>query len=111
MEEPTLLDLVVRHKQGIAGAMGLAVFFSMAYAIVSEFGVKQSLKGVFVGCVFSGTGWFFAAEYLHPAVYFVVPLALLGSILPFPLMRAYIRRQDKLADKAFDLASKKTGVD
>lgn len=111
MDSPTLFDLAILHKQGIVGAMGLSVFFSMTYAIVSEFGVKKSLQAIFVSCGFSGAGWFFAAEYLHPAVYFVVPFALGSSILPFPLMRAYIRRQDKLADKAMDLAERKTGVD
>lgn len=111
MDDPSLLDLLVRHKQGIVGAMALGACFSATYAIVSEFGVKKSLQGIFTGCVFSGAGWFFLAEYLHPAIYFVVVVALGGALLPFPLMRAYIRRQDKLADKALDLAQKRTGVD
>ena len=108
-DAPSLLDLITKHKQGIMGAMTLSAGFSMTYAIVSEFGVKKALQGVFVGCVFSGAGWFFLVEYLHLAVLFVVPVALGGAYLPFPLIRAYIRRQDKLADKALDVAEKKIG--
>lgn len=111
MDDPSLLDLIVRHKQGIVGAVGLAAFFSMTYAIVSEFALKKSLQGIFIGCVFSGAGWLFLASYLSLAVYFVVPVALGGAYLPFPLIRAYIRRQDRLADKALDIAQKRTGVE
>jgi len=91
--------------------MTLSAGFSMTYAIVSEFGVKKALQGVFVGCVFSGAGWFFLVEYLHLAVLFVVPVALGGAYLPFPLIRAYIRRQDKLADRALDMAQRRTGAE
>jgi hypothetical protein len=111
MAEPSLLDLLVQHEQGIAGSMVLSTFFSATYAIGSEFGLKKGVQGVFIGCVFSGAGWFFLAEYIHLAVYFVVLVALGGSYLPFPLIRAYIRRQDKLADKLLDKAQTKTGVD
>ena len=111
MDDPSLLDLIARHKQGIGGAVGLSAFFSMTYSIVSEFGLKKSMQCVFIGCVFSGAGWLFLASYLNLAVYFVVPVALGGAYLPFPLIRAYIRRQDKLADRALDMAQRRTGAE
>ena len=107
--DPSLLDLVVQHEQGIGGAMALSICFSASYAIVSEFGMKKAIQAIFIGGVFSGAGWLFLVEWLHLAVYFVVVVALGGSYLPFPLIRAYIRRQDKLADKALDAAEKKLG--
>lgn len=111
MDDPSLLDIVVRHKQGIMGAVALGACFSSTYSIVSEFALKKALQALWLGCVFSGAGWLFLAEYLHLAAYFVVPVALGGAYLPFPAIRAYIRRQDKIADRAMDVASKKAGVD
>jgi hypothetical protein len=105
------MDLLIQHKQGIAGSMVLSVFFSATYAIGSEFGLKKGAQAIFVGSVFSGAGWLFLASYLHLAIYFVVAVALGSAYLPFPMIRAYIRRQDKLADKALDVAAKKAGVD
>jgi hypothetical protein len=111
MDDPSLLDLLIKHHQGIGGSMALSAFFSATYAIGSEFGLKKGAQAIFIGCVFSGAGWFFFAEFWHLAVYFVVVVALGGAYLPFPLIRAYIRRQDKLADRLLDKAEKKTGVD
>lgn len=91
--------------------MVLGAFFSACYAILSEFTVKRGAQAIFIGCGFSGAGWFFLAEYLHLAVFFVVLVALGGGFLPFPLIRAYIRRQDRIAEKALDVASKKTGLE
>ena len=110
MNDPTLLDIIIHNKQGIVGAALLSVAFSAIYGIVSEYGIGRVVFLIFSGCVFSGAGWLFLCEYVHLAVYFVVPVALLGSIAPYPLLRAYIRRQDSLANKALDIAARKTGV-
>lgn len=111
MADPSLLDLLARHKQGIVGCVSLGACFSATYAIVSEFDLKKAAQAIFIGCVFSGAGWFFLAEYLQLAIYFVVPVSLGGAYVPFPLIRAYIRRQDKLADKALDIAQRKAGAE
>ncbi len=98
MDDPTLRDLLARNQEGMAGASILSLFFSASYVVIKQFDLWRSLQGAAVGALFSATLWLFLQEFLHLALFFIVPVAAGCGYGAFPLVKAWARKDDAIAD-------------
>lgn len=105
MDDPTLRELLARNQEGLAGSSGLALVFGACYAIYKSLDFKRSLLAAATGSLFAASIWTFLAEMYHVALFFFIPVAVISGFGAFPLVRAYIRKDDTLADGAVDKAS------
>lgn len=93
----------------MAGAAGLSLFASLAYAVLKQFDLKRSLQAAALGVLLSTSGWIFLAEYMHLAVFFVIPVGLAAGFGGYPIVKAYTERDGTVAAWFIDRFGKKTG--
>ncbi len=107
VDDPTLRDLIAKHQESMAGASALSLFASLAYAIIKQFDLKRAAMAAALGTLFSASGYFFLAEYLHLGVIFIVPIGLGAGFGAYPIVKAYTNRDGSLADWFLDRVGKK----
>ena len=86
----------------MSGASILSLFFSASYVVAKGFDFWKALQGAAVGALFSAAMWLFLQEFLHLALFFIVPVAAGCAYGAFPLVKAWARKDDAIADNLVD---------
>lgn len=86
----------------MAGASILSLFFSASYVVAKGFDFLRAVQGAAVGALFAATLWLFLQEFLHLALFFIVPVAAGCGYGAFPLVRAWARKDDVIAENLVD---------
>lgn len=94
----------------MSGSAVVALFASIIYAVSKGFNLKQSLLAGGIGAFFAACLWLFLGSYLNLALFFFVPVGFGCGFAGYPLVRAYTKRDDALADGAIDAAKKRVGL-
>lgn len=97
----SLRDLLARNQEGMAGAAGLQIFFAMIYAVVRQLDLWKSIQAIVIGALFAATLWLVLAEMLKLEPYYIVLVSIGCGFGAYPLVNAYVKRSDALADGAF----------
>jgi uncharacterized membrane protein len=111
VDDPSLWQILVRDQQGMAGTAVTALLFSATYSIAKGFDVKTAMRAAFCCVVFGTFGWFFVTEWLHLPVIWIVPVGLAAAYVTVPITRAWARRDDRLAERALDIAQRRVTRD
>ena len=91
----------------MAGASALSLFASLSYAVIKGFDMMRALQAAGLGILFSSSGYLFLAEYLHIAVFFIVPVGLGAGFGAYPIVKAYAERDGTVAGWLIDRFGKK----
>ncbi len=98
MDDPSLRELLARNQEGMTGASILSLFFSTTYVVRKGFDLWNALQGAAIGALFAATLWVFLSEMVHLALFFIVPVAAGCGYGAFPLVKAWARKDDAIAD-------------
>ncbi len=98
MDELSLQDLLRRHQEGMAGATALSLLFGANYAVLKRLNFARAVTGATTGALFAGALWLFVAEYMALKVFFIVPVAFFSGYVAYPLLNAWVKKDDALAD-------------
>ncbi len=105
MDDPTspLRDLLARNQENMAGGALISLAWSACYSFFKHLALREALMAGGAGALFSATMWLFLSEYLHAALFVLFPVAVGSGIGAFPLMRAYTKKDDAIADDVVDI--------
>lgn len=78
-------------------ASAISLLFAVCYSIYKRLDWRRALMAAGAGALFAAGLWLFLAEYLHLAVIILLPVAAACGMLAFPLMQAYVQRDEKIA--------------
>ncbi len=90
-------DLLARHQENMGAASAISLLFAVCYAVFKRLEWQKALMAAGAGSLFSAMAWLFLAAYVNPAVLFLIPVAAACGMLAFPLMQAYVQRDEKIA--------------
>lgn len=111
MDDPSLGDMIAQHRDGIGGAGVLSLLFSATYSIAKGFDLKMAFRSAVSSVVFGSAGYFFVVNMWHLPAFYVVPIGLVAAYVTVPLAQAWARRDEKLAEKAMDIAQRRFAPD
>ena len=100
MDDPSLRDLLARNQEGMAGAAGLSLVFGVCYAVYKQLDFRKSVLAGATGALFAAVIWLFVTEQWRLPVIFCIPVAIVCGFGAFPVVRAYVQKDDQLADGA-----------
>ncbi len=101
-DQGSFRDLLARNQEGMAGAAALQLVFALVYAIVRQLDLWRSVQAIIIGALFAASLWLVLAEMLKLAAYYIVPVSIGCGFGAYPLVNAYVKRSDALADGALD---------
>lgn len=81
----------------MGGAAAISLCFAVCYSVFKQLDFRRSLMAAGAGALFSAVLWCAVSEYWHPAVFILLPLAAACGLAAFPLMKAYVAKDDELA--------------
>lgn len=94
--------LLAQHQENMGAASAISLLFAVVYATFKRLDWRRSLMAAGAGAVFAAALWLFLADWLHPAVIFLLPVAIACGVLAFPVMSAYVLRDEKIASEVVD---------
>lgn len=105
MDEPTstLRELLQKNQANLAGAAIISLMWSVCYAFFKRLGLREALMAGGVGALLSATLWLFLASYLNVALFVLFPVAAACGVGAFPLLKAYSKKDDAIADDVVDI--------
>lgn len=95
-------ELLARHQENMGAASAISLMFAMCYAVFKRLQWQKALMAAGAGALFAAAAWLFLAAYVHPAVIILLPVAIACGVLAFPLMSAYVQRDEKIASDVVD---------
>lgn len=90
--------MLTRHQENAGAAGAVSLLFAVVYAVFKRLDWRRSLMAAMAGALFAAVAWVMLAEYAGPPIFWLLPVAALCGIAAFPLMSAYVKQDDKLAD-------------
>jgi len=106
MDDPSSLRAMLdRNQETVAFTTVLSLLFAVTYAVMNKLDWRGACLAVGAGSLFAATLWLFMAEYWHISIVMVLPIAAGCGIGAFPLLKAYVKRSDAIADGVVDGAS------
>lgn len=100
IEEPTpLRQLLAQHQENAVAASLLSLLWAFAYAVAKRFDFKTALTAAGIAALSSATIWLFLAAYVNPTILFLLPVGVGCGVGAFPIMRAYTKKDEALADE------------
>jgi hypothetical protein len=111
VDEPSasIRDLLARHQENAGATSAIALLFAVVYSAFKRLDWRRSLMAAGAGARFAAAMWIVLAEYLHPSIFMLLPVAAVCGIAAFPLMRAYVENDDEMAQGVFSAMSKFLG--
>lgn len=101
-ESGSFRDLLARHQENMGAASAISLLSAVVYATFKKLDLKRSLMAAGAGSLFAAFAWLFVAEFIHPAVIILLPVAIFCGVLAFPLMTAYVQKDEKIASDVVD---------
>jgi hypothetical protein len=95
---PTVRDLLLRHQENAGTASVVALMFAAVYAAYKNLTWRKSLLAAGSGALFAALVWVMVAEYLRPAIFWLLPVGAVCGFAVFPLMTAWAKQDDAIAD-------------
>lgn len=106
---PTLRDLLLRHQENAGAAAVIALLFAAVYAAFKKLSLRGSLMAVSAGALFASVGWVGLSEYLGLPLIAMLPVAAICGIAAFPVLTAWVKEDDQLAEGVVSGAGKLLG--
>lgn len=105
MDDPVnpLRDLLARNQENMAGGAFISLAWSACYSFFKRLAFREALMAGGAGSLFSATLWLFLSEWGHAQLYILFPVAVGCGVGAFPLMRAYTKKDDAIADDVVDI--------
>jgi hypothetical protein len=97
-------EILARNQENAGIASVISLGWAAGYAIVKRLDVWSALSAALVGALAAATLWIFLAESFSLKLIIVVPLGVGCGIGAFPLLKAYTRRDDAIADGVLSTA-------
>lgn len=94
----TLRELIARHQENAGAASAISILFAVVYAGFKRLSLRGSLMAIAGGALFASTLWVVLAEYLNLPLFALLPVAAICGIAAFPLLTAWVKEDDKLAE-------------
>src|ERR1700678_1519897 len=98
MDDPLnpLRDLLAKNQANMAGGAIISAMWSVCYAFYKKLAFREAVLATATGALFSAPLWLFLAQYLNAALFVLFPVAVGCGVGSFPLMRAWIKKDDEL---------------
>jgi len=91
-------EILARNQENAGAAAVVSLAWSAGYSVVKRLDFGAAFTAAGVSAMASATLWTFLSEYLNPNIVILIPVAVGCGIGTFPLMRAYSKRDDAIAD-------------
>lgn len=95
-------EVLARNQENMGAASVIALLWALCYAVFKRLPWAKALMAAGAGALFAASAWLVVAEWLHPAVFILLPVAIFCAVLAFPLMSVYVQRDDKIASDIAD---------
>lgn len=96
--------MLSRNQQGMAGASFLSLVCGAFFAIYMQLDFRKAMLAALTGALFAASSWMFLAEMWNVALIFFIPVAIICGFGAFPIVRAYVRKSDDIAEGAVGAA-------
>lgn len=106
---PSLRDLLLRHQENAGAAAVIALLFAAIYAAFKRLGLRGALMAVSAGALVASVSWVVLSEYLGLPLFAMLPVAAVCGISAFPLLTAWVKEDDRLAEGVVSGAGKLLG--
>lgn len=95
-------DMLARNQENMGAASVISLLWAVCYAVFKRLPWQKALMAAGAGALFAAAAWLFLAEWIHPAVFILLPVAILCAVLAFPTMSAYVQRDEQIASDVVD---------
>ena len=101
-DQGSFRELLARHQENMGAASAISLCFAVCYSVFKRLEWRKALMAAGAGSLFAAVLWLFLAAYLNLAVIILLPVAAACGVLAFPLMQAYVQRDEKIASEVVD---------
>lgn len=101
-DNPSFRALLAQQQENMGAAASISLIFAVCYAAFKRLAWRESLMAAGAGSIFAAALWLFLASWVQPAVIILLPVAIGCGVLAFPIMKAYVQRDEKIASDVVD---------